>query len=133
MVLAYGLRLQPGADLKQGIIAAAQHWQLDAGYILTTVGSLTQANLRFASQVEPTLLTGPFEIVSLVGTVAQSGLHLHLAIADATGQVVGGHVMAGCLIYTTAEVVIGNLPNLRFQREVDPTTGYRELVITEQP
>jgi uncharacterized protein len=44
------------------------------------------------------------------------------------------HMMPGCLIYTTAEIIIGILPHLSFRREPDaqtgyPKTGYLELVI----
>ncbi|MEM6717451.1 MAG: PPC domain-containing DNA-binding protein, partial [Cyanobacteria bacterium P01_C01_bin.147] len=102
-----------------------------AGCILTTVGSLQQASLRFAGQDSATVLTDRFEIVSLVGTLSRSGMHLHLAIADSQGQTLGGHVMPGCLIYTTAEIVVGILPELTFQRQLDDQTGYRELAITD--
>jgi hypothetical protein len=39
------------------------------------------------------------------------------------------HMMPGCLIYTTAEIIIGILPHLSFRREPDAQTGYLELVI----
>ncbi len=55
--------------------------------------------------------------------------HLHLSVADETGAVVGGHLMDGCEVFTTAEVVIGELPGVRFRRELDATYGYRELVV----
>ena len=44
---------------------------------------------------------------------------------------VGGHVAAGCLVNTTAEVVIGSADGLRFHRALDPETGYPELQIGE--
>lgn len=124
-------RLSPGADLQQSLQAFAESYAVTAGCILTTVGSLQQASLRFAGQDSATVLTDRFEIVSLVGTLSRSGLHLHLAIADSQGQTLGGHVMPGCLIYTTAEIVVGILPELTFQRQLDDQTGYRELAITD--
>ena len=40
----------------------------------------------------------------------------------------GGHVTRGCIVRTTAEVLLALLPDWRFDREPDPVTGYRELV-----
>ncbi|NEQ42665.1 MAG: DNA-binding protein [Leptolyngbya sp. SIOISBB] len=127
----YCWRLSPGDDLKQSLQAFTESHAIAAGCILTTVGSLQQASLRFAGQEQATLLTDHFEIVSLVGTLAQSGLHLHMAIADSQGRTLGGHVMPGCLIYTTAEIVVGALSGLAFQRRLDDRTGYRELAIAD--
>ncbi|MEM9008936.1 MAG: PPC domain-containing DNA-binding protein [Cyanobacteria bacterium P01_F01_bin.86] len=123
----YILRLSPGEDLKNSLQQFTQAQTLDAACILTTVGSLQQASLRFAGQTTATVMTGRFEIVSLVGTLSLEGLHLHLAIANSQGHMLGGHVMPGCLIYTTAEIVVGSLEGATFRRVYDPATGYREL------
>ena len=45
---------------------------------------------------------------------------------------IGGHLCASSLVRTTAELVIGQLPEWRFSRELDPATGYPELRITPQ-
>ena len=37
--------------------------------------------------------------------------------------------MSGNIIYTTAEIVIGELKGLDFKRELDSTFGYKELRI----
>ncbi|NJR65506.1 MAG: DNA-binding protein [Leptolyngbyaceae cyanobacterium CRU_2_3] len=126
---AVALRLYPQQDLKAELEAFVQKQQLDAACIVTCVGSLTQAVLRFANQPNGILLEEKFEIMSLAGTMSQQGCHCHLAIADSTGRTLGGHLMPGCLIYTTAEIVIGILPHLSFQRELDLRTGYQELAI----
>ncbi|AFY67914.1 PPC domain-containing DNA-binding protein [Geitlerinema sp. PCC 7407] len=123
------LRLHPGDDLRGALadLALAQGWE--AACIVTAVGSLGQAALRWAGQSETTLLTGPFEILSLSGTLSRHGLHLHCAIADGQGRTFGGHLQPGCQIYTTAEIVIALLPQYCFRREMDPQTGYLELEI----
>ena len=46
---------------------------------------------------------------------------------------IGGHLCAGSLVRTTAELVIGLLPAWQFRRERDPATGYAELAIKAQP
>jgi len=127
---AYALRLRPGEDLRQQIMAFVVAHGLKAGAVLTCVGSLTDVSLRLANQETPTHYHGHFEIVSLVGTLSASGgAHLHLAVADSTGRTLGGHLLDGCRIYTTAELVLGALPALRFERETDPAFGYKELVV----
>jgi len=42
---------------------------------------------------------------------------------------IGGHVIGGLYIFTTAEIVIGECPQLKFTREHDDSTGFPELVI----
>jgi len=126
----YALRLRPGDDLRQQLLAFVAAHQIEAGAVLTCVGSLTNVSLRLANQDAATHYQGHFEIVSLVGTLSASGGgHLHLAVADSTGRTLGGHLLDGCRIYTTAELVVGAMPALRFVREADPTFGYKELVV----
>jgi uncharacterized protein len=125
----YALRLKPGQDLKLEIENFLSLNHIKAGAILTCAGSLTEANIRFANQPEGTLLKGHFEIASLTGTLSTDGNHIHISISDETGKTTGGHLLAGNLIYTTAEIVIGELVDLEFKRETDSTFGYKELKI----
>jgi predicted DNA-binding protein with PD1-like motif len=129
-VTAYALRLRPGDDLRQQLLAFSQTHSIEAGAVLTCVGSLTNVTLRLANQEGPTHYHGHFEIVSLVGTLsATGGSHLHLSVSDSTGRTLGGHLLDGCRVYTTAELVLGELPALAFTRDIDPTFGYRELTV----
>ncbi len=125
----FALRLKPGADLKKSIEAFLVSNQIEAAGIVTCVGSLTDANIRFANQPEGTILKGHFEIVSLTGVLSINGSHLHLAISNEKGETIGGHLLNGNLIYTTAELLITELKDLSFKREKDPTFGYKELVV----
>jgi uncharacterized protein len=129
----YALRLRPGDDLRQQLTAFVQQNHIAAGTMLTCVGSLTVATLRLANQEGPTVYKGHFEIVSLVGTLSTNGSHLHLAVSDSTGRTTGGHLLDGCRVYTTAEIVLGELPQLEFRRETDATFGYQELVVAPAP
>lgn len=126
---AFAIRLKPGDDLRRSLEELAAHRHLQAAYVATCAGSLRVAAIRFANQKDATLLTGPFEIVSLTGTLSTDGSHLHISIADATGRTFGGHLAEGALVYTTAEVVVGELVGARFHRRIDPATTYKELVI----
>jgi predicted DNA-binding protein with PD1-like motif len=126
----YALRLHPGQDLKQCLVAFSQEQGLRAGFILTCVGSLTQAALRLAARPETTLYQDSFEIVSLTGTLCRDGVHLLISVSDGRGQTLGGHLQDGNLVRTTAELVIGELSGLAFSRPLDPETGYDELVVS---
>jgi predicted DNA-binding protein with PD1-like motif len=125
----YALRLGPGQDLRAELQKFVMENQLEASCILTCVGSLQKTNLRLASQEKHTAFEGNQEIVSLVGTLSVSGSHLHLSVSDSTGRTTGGHLVEGCEVYTTAEIVIGILPGYRFSREPDPASGYHELKV----
>ncbi|WP_266366231.1 PPC domain-containing DNA-binding protein [Tellurirhabdus rosea] len=123
------IRLRPGQDLKQELDRLVNEQKIEAGAVLTCVGSLTDVRLRLANQEGGTDWKGHFEIVSLVGTLSVNGSHLHLSVSDSTGRTLGGHLFEGCRIYTTAEIVLGIFPEITYVREPDPTFGYRELVV----
>jgi len=125
----FPLRLKPNCDLKQSLKDFVHSHQIKAGVILTAVGSLQQAKIRFANCSESILLQEKFEIVSLVGTVSIHGIHLHISISDRTGKTIGGHLDEGCSIYTTAEIAIGEIEEVIFTREIDEETGFKELWI----
>lgn len=129
-VRAHALRLRPGDDLRRGIENYAAERHIKAGAILTCVGSLSEAKLRPANAEQHASYRGPFEIVSLVGTISPGGVHLHISLSDAEGHTIGGHVVQGCAIHTTAEIVIAELDGMEFSREPDAATGYSELFIT---
>ena len=129
-MLIHAIRLTPGQDLMKQLRAwAGDH---DAASILSVVGSLNHANLRFANQPQPTRIDGPLEILSLSGTLSKHGAHLHLCVADSQGKTTGGHLKLGSEIFTTAEIVLGVYPDLIFGRELDETYGYKELVVRER-
>ncbi len=128
----FAFRLAPHQDLKKELMTYADRNNLKAGFIATCVGSLEQVSLRFANQEKGVLLKGHFEIVSLTGTLSGTSSHLHIAVSDANGDTFGGHLLDGSLIYTTAEIVLGELTEVEFAREKDPTYGYNELMVIER-
>lgn len=125
----HAIRLSPGADLMQALVKATADFSLRAGCILTCVGSLQVASLRLANRPGATIYHGKYEIVSLVGTLCPDGPHVHISISDGQGVTIGGHLLEGCQVYTTAEIVLGELEDSTFTREFDPQSGYEELVI----
>lgn len=126
------LRLHPGQDLKQELISYVNQAGISAGSIISGVGSLQQACLRLANQQEHTAYQGKFEIVSLIGTLSVKGVHLHMSISDKKGATIGGHLVDDNNVYTTVEVVILEMLDLSFDRQIDPETRCRELVLYQK-
>lgn len=120
-------------DANAALEAAVQSQDCGAAFVLSGIGSLSNAGIRFAGADQPKRLTGDMEILCLSGSVAFDGVksssHLHMALSTATGQVLGGHVAAGCIVRTTAEVLLALLPEWDFAREPDAATGHDELVV----
>ena len=67
--------------------------------------------------------------MSATGTVSRERTHLHIALSREDLSTIGGHLVSGCIVNTTAEVVLIELPGVRFSKEFDPETGYNELKI----
>ena len=103
-----------------------------AAFVVCGIGSLREARLRLAGATEASSLAGPLEILTLAGSIAADGSHLHVSVADGAGNVSGGHAGYGCVVRTTAEVLVVFLPEWSFSREPDPQTGHAELVIRSE-
>lgn len=131
-VKTYVIRLKPGADLKRSVQDFINEKKLHAAWIATCVGSLTIYSIRFANQPTADTGSGHFEIVSLAGTLSDNGSHMHISISDSTGKTIGGHLQEGCIIYTTAEIVIQSSDKFLFKRAKDGTTPWEELQIEEK-
>ena len=125
----FATRLKPDQDLKTSLKNFVEENNIQSGFILTAVGSLNQATLRFANQDNYQVFKERFELVSLAGTLSIHGIHLHISISDKNGKAIGGHLVEGCIIYTTAEIVIGTSEDFIFMRAVDQNTSYKELEI----
>ena len=121
------LRLSPGSDLRASLLEYCSEQHLAAACVLTCVGSLERTVIRFADAPHGSVLAQKFEVLGLSGTLSHYGAHLHVTLGDALGRVLGGHLLDGSLVYTTAEIVLGLLPDTEFRRTLDPATGYAEL------
>ena len=130
-VFAY--RFEPGTDLKQELERVVKENDLKAAVILTCVGSLSKATLRMAGAAagkeDVRTYDEELEIASAVGTLSADGLHVHLGLSRTDGSCIGGHLKVGCVVKTTAEVVIGEVEDIEFLREDDERTGFKELKV----
>lgn len=123
------LRIPAGADLRMVLAELPVRHRVGAAFVLQGIGSLGVAAIRYAGRDACAELRGDLEILTLGGSLAPDGPHLHITVADSDGNVSGGHMGPGCIVRTTAEVLVALLPDLRFSREDDPATGFKELVV----
>ncbi|MCI5774146.1 MAG: DNA-binding protein [Erysipelotrichaceae bacterium] len=125
-------RLHRHDDLKQSIMAICQKHHIEAGTIISSVGCLSKLHLRLAKAKDTLMIDDDLEILQLNGTCSINGCHLHLCVSDDKGKVYGGHLLDGCIINTTCEIVILTIEDKIFTREYNQTTGYKELNILER-
>ena len=127
---SHTFRLKPQQDLFDSIEEFVKRNNIEAGCVLSSVGSLTHATLRLANRSYYNDYEGHFEIVSMTGTVSIHGSHIHVAISDGDGVTIGGHLVSGCKIYTTAEIVLLELDGVVYKRELyENDSGYEELTV----
>lgn len=125
----YAVRLRRGMDLLQSIESFCVKHEIKAGVVLSGVGCVSRARVRDAGGVNLADLCEPMEIVSLMGTVSEKRCHLHVSFSKEDLSVVGGHLVEGCIVNTTCELVIGELEGCAYDVEFDEETGYDELLI----
>jgi predicted DNA-binding protein with PD1-like motif len=124
-------RLEPGQDLCEQISSIAE--TVDAAVVVCAVGSLSECRLRMAGVSEIKSFDGPLEIVSVTGSLGAATHHVHISVSNSSGTVYGGHLVPGCKVYTTVELVLLDLSSdWQFIRKSDATTGYLELCPTRQ-
>ena len=102
------LKLGPGSDLRRSLEQLAIE-QGASGFVLGVVGNLSRATFQCAGRSGPTILEGDLEIITLQGTVAPDGVHLHLSLSDGDCQVWGGHLEPGTLVLKGADLLVGFL------------------------
>lgn len=128
----YCVRLVDGEELRESLDRIAKEEKIEAGAIVSGIGGFRQSRIRVPvvgdgrKYIDP----GTVEVTALQGTVSRHGCHLHVTVADQEGRAWGGHVSRGCVVRLTFEVVIVSLSDVIFKRELDETTGFKELEIS---
>lgn len=122
------VRLRRGEDLLKSIEELCKKKDISAGFIVSGVGCISKGKIRDASGITIRKINEDCEIVSLNGTVSAKRCHLHIALSKEDLSTIGGHLCAGCLINTTCELIIAEIPETLIDVEDDPETGYDELI-----
>ena len=124
----YVIRLDPGDKVMESLRSLCDQDQIGAG-VLYGLGAVEQAELgwfdREAKDYRTTRIEGPCEIVSLHGNVSRLDgkpfLHCHIALADKTFGVRGGHLREA-VVSATSEIVLTRFFE-ELERKKDERTG----------
>ncbi|MEB3271155.1 MAG: DUF296 domain-containing protein [Synechococcus sp.] len=103
------LHLDAGSDVRQCLESLARERRA-SGFVLSVVGNLSTAVFQCPGKAAPTRLRGELEIITLSGTLAPDGVHLHLSFSDGDCRVWGGHLEPGTLVLRGADLLLGFLP-----------------------
>jgi predicted DNA-binding protein with PD1-like motif/glutaredoxin len=102
------LHLEPGSDIRGSLERLAAERNA-SGFVLSVVGNLAQAAFQCPGKATPTVLRGELEIITLQGTIAPAGVHLHLSLSDGDCRVWGGHLEHGSRVLKGADLLVGLL------------------------
>ena len=126
-------RVKPKQELLSSIAQYCRQHGISSGVVIGIVGTVESARLEFLLELpgkcESADYSGPLEIICAQGSVASKDgsqiVHIHIQLA---GQNIcqGGH-LAEATVFSTAEVVVGEL-DYQLLRQFDSGTGRNELV-----
>lgn len=123
------LRLKPKEDLKQKL----KECSIQSGSVISAVGSLRSMTVRVADGKTIEEHHENMEVISLSGTITQGHVHIHIAGINGKMEVFGGHLMDGCIVNTTMEIVLLDFSDeYDNSRAYDEETGYDELFVTKR-
>ena len=122
-------RLKYGEDILIELKKYLSSNNIKAAVLLSSVGCVTKARIRDASGVSIKEIEENMEIISITGTLSKERCHLHIALSKEDLSTIGGHMVEGCLVNTTTEIVLLELKAFEFGSEFDESTGYDELAI----
>jgi len=137
-------RLGPDCDLLKSIEEVAESENIRSGIILSGAGSLSQVtlrNVRLFPDEFPIMdrdrvfipKKEPLELLSLSGNIARKDdgifVHCHITISSGLddGQAYGGHLIEGCLVFSTCEIIVVEITGLTMRRNIDTETRVTEL------
>lgn len=130
----YVVRLDAGERILETLKALCERDAIGGGYF-QGVGAVGQAEVGHFDPVDDaydwTVLSGPYEIISLSGNISTLNgrpfLHAHIALGDNTFAVKGGHLKEA-VVSVTCEITL-----VRFRDDIgrtkDEATGLTKLAL----
>lgn len=116
-------------DLLATITSAAKQNSINSGFFFL-IGTLKIAVLGYYKEGKYISIekNGPLEIVSCMGNIsvkdeAELVVHGHIVVSDNGGSAFGGHVLSGCLVDATAELVLVEVESGALRRKFDPLSN----------
>lgn len=126
------VKLSDGEDLFPSLEAAAREHGLDSGAVLWGIGMVRDFEIGFFGRrgYEKTFVSEPHELLGLHGSVAMRAdptIHLHATVGRPDHAAVGGHLFRAKAAVVN-EIQLVRFNEIRFDRDLNPATGLRELV-----
>ncbi len=129
-------RMEPGEDIIETIEKVVSKHNVKSGQ-LTLIGAVSRATLgyfdRESGKYKDFKVERDLEVVSGMGNIARLAddsivVHAHIIVADEEGRCWGGHLMSGCEVSVTIELVIMET-DVDLRRARDELTGLNLLDI----
>jgi len=128
-------RMDPGEDVLESIEAVAKEYGIKSGQI-SLIGAVSKAKLgyyhRESAEYKHFMVNEDVEVVSCMGDISSHEgnivVHAHMIVADESGKCYGGHLMIGCEVSVTIELVVIET-EINLTRKYDDLTGLNLLNI----
>ena len=128
----YLLRLKPNQDIKIELLKYAQERNIKTASIVSAVGSVSAMKVRIADGKTIVGDDQKREVLSLSGTLINGKIHAHIGAISTRMDVIGGHLMEGCIVHTTMEITLLDLfVDVQAERIFDSETGFDELNVID--
>jgi predicted DNA-binding protein with PD1-like motif len=129
-------RMEPEEDVLETIETVAAEYGVKSGQV-SLIGAISGAKLGYfhldANEYRDFTIEDDVEVVSCIGNIStlngKAMVHAHMIVADETGRCYGGHLMRGCKVSVTIELVIIETA-AELTRARDEKTGLNLLNIT---
>lgn len=126
------VRLEPGEDIIKSIASVVAENKLQSGH-LSLIGAVSKVHLGYFDLHEKVYkdftIDEDLEIVSCIGNISRLKndyvVHAHVVASDVNGKCYAGHLMEGCEVSVTIEIVITEFPEM--SRARDKATGLNLL------
>ena len=126
------VRLEPGEDIIKSIEKIVSEHKLLSGE-LSLIGAVSKVHLGYFDLHEKVYkdftIDEDLEIVSCVGNISRLDdgyvVHAHVVASDVNGKCYAGHLMEGCEVSVTIEIVITEFREMKRAR--DEATGLNLL------
>ncbi|MGY5863816.1 MAG: DNA-binding protein [Candidatus Thorarchaeota archaeon] len=128
-------RMEPGEDVLETIEAVAAEFDVKSGHV-SMIGAISGAKLGYfhleANEYRDFTVDEDVEVVSCMGNISMLNgkpmVHAHIIVSDEAGKCYGGHLMKGCKVSVTIELVITET-TADLSRARDERTGLNLLDI----